>query len=145
MVHKVDLQAGARTCSQETRDSLSHGVLPYGASLVGAGVREGSLLHRSPPSSCESPSFQSRRLNAQTSNCLRFDTSTSPKACIRGTVRGIANERDLASSGHGLPPREWNCTTRRRVWCGYPQVTLSETLFPSIECSWKDKGTFCVT
>ena len=39
---------------------------------------------------------------------------------------------------------EWNCT-RRRVWCGYPQVTLSETLFPSIECSWKDKGTFCVT
>jgi hypothetical protein len=38
VIRKVDLQAAARTCSQGTRDLLSHGVLPYGASLVEAGV-----------------------------------------------------------------------------------------------------------
>jgi hypothetical protein len=38
VIDKVDLQAAALTCSQGTRDLLSHGVLPYGASLVKAGV-----------------------------------------------------------------------------------------------------------
>jgi hypothetical protein len=43
---------------------------------------------------------------------------------------GIANERDLANSRHGLPPREWNCTTRRRAWCGLSSSSLIRDAFP---------------
>ena len=145
MVHKVDLQAAARTCSQATRDPLSHGVLPYGASLVGAGVREGNSLPGA------------RRVPVSLRVSSRAVSTPRPRTAYASTLRHRLRHASvvqyavlLMSETWQAPnmacPREseWKCT-RRRVWCGYPQVTLSETLFPSIECSWKDKGTFCVT
>jgi hypothetical protein len=130
VIHKADLRAAIRTCSQGTRDLLSHGVLPYGASLVGAGVANGAPA-RSPPVL----RFWSRRFNAQAaSNCLRFDTSTSRRHA------SVVQYAVLLMSDIWLTPEKMELHDSKAIFVRLSsggKVAASETLSHPIECSRK--------